>query len=209
MALHQDRTSHLQGNARQRSAHSTAAEGLAMRIECRQKAEWAMQGRNPGSVVGAGHTVDTSCGVEPPHQRSEETLAAPASLIRDRKGRQADRDGEVGVAGVAESSAYLGAGSPHSGSPAAAMRSSSLLLKLAERIDRLSGAAGRPARVLSSARHQHERASSCAWAALPARRPRPQIDQLAHRLCPGGRSACPASTESRTRTTFLPIVDAR
>ena len=108
MALHQDRTSHLQGNARQRSAHSTAAEGLAMRIECRQKAEWAMQGRNPGSVVGAGHTVDTSCGVEPPHQRSEETLAAPASLIRGRKGRQAERDGEVGVAGVAASSASRG-----------------------------------------------------------------------------------------------------
>ena len=56
-----------------------------MRIECRQKAEWAMQGRNPGSVVGAGHTVDTSCGVEPPHQRSKETLAAPASHIRGGK----------------------------------------------------------------------------------------------------------------------------
>ena len=25
-----------------------------MRIECRQKAEWAMQGRNPGSVAGGG-----------------------------------------------------------------------------------------------------------------------------------------------------------
>ena len=44
-----------------------------------------MQGQGSGSVVGAEHTLDTSRGVEPPHQRSKETLAAPASHIRGGK----------------------------------------------------------------------------------------------------------------------------